>query len=277
MADNHSHTSSNLAPSMEPGPSWVHPTNSTVPKVMEWEGVSVEFEGRRVISDLSVWIHRGELTCICGANGAGKTQLIRVGLGFVLPMAGTVKLLGEAPLLSRWQVGYVPQLKTFSRNYPATVEDVLVAALRGSWPLLVRKFERDKAAVALRRVGGLTLIDKDIGVLSGGELQRVFLARALVSNPQILVLAEPMAAVDSKGRAGMFELLAGLRDGHEITIVLITHSDAIVSELSDRVMFLEKGRLVGWGTPAEVMTIESLREVAFFGHDHEAAIHGAEG
>lgn len=262
---------------LEVDASWIHPVYSTAEKIMEWDHVSLDFEGRQVISDVTAWIHRGELTCICGANGAGKTQLIRVGLGMLEPRVGQVKLLGGSPLKTRRRVGYVPQLKTFNRNYPATVEDVLVAGLRGSWPIWTKRSERDWAADCLQRVGGLPLLDKDMNVLSGGETQRVFMARALITKPEVLVLDEPMAAVDTKGRASMFELLASLRKGGSITIVLITHSDVLVSQLSDRVIFLEKGRLVGWGTPAEVMTIDPLREVAFFGHDHEAAIDGGEG
>lgn len=277
--NSHVHASEHAASrhAIRPRSDWIYPTHSDAARVIEWSQVSVDFEGREVISNVTSWIHQGELTCICGANGAGKTQLIRLGLGIVTPRVGRVTLLGGDPLKTRKRVGYVPQLKTFNRNYPATVEEVLVAALRGRWPLWIRRKERDLAAATLQSVGGITLLDKDVSVLSGGELQRVFMARALIGNPEILVLDEPMAAVDTKGRVGMFDLLAELRSQRSITIVLITHSDQIVTQLSDRVIFLERGRLVGWGRPQEVLSIDELRDVAFFGHDHEAAIHGGEG
>ena len=246
-------------------------------KVLEWSHVSLQFEGRQVLHDVSVWVQSGELTCLCGANGAGKTQLIRLGLGFLQPSVGRVKLLGVDPVSSRHKVGYVPQLKTFNRNFPATVEDVLVAAMRGSWPLFRRSGERDQAASALQRVGGLTLLDKDVGVLSGGELQRVFMARALLQKPDLLVLDEPLAAIDTHGRAQLMDLMEELRATREMALLLITHSEPVVRRLADRVIFLEKGRMVGWGSADEMLAVDELREVAFFGHDHESVIHGEEG
>ena len=244
---------------------------------MEWDKVSLDYEGKHVLSDVNAWIHAGELTCICGANGAGKTQLLRMGLGFVAPRVGQVRLFETKPQSSRSRVGYVPQFKSFNRGFPATVEDVLIAAKRGVWPLWSRQSEREQAAAALQRVGGLPLLDKDVSVLSGGELQRVFLARALIIKPDLLVLDEPLAAVDTQGRGTMIELLRSLHQEDKLSIVLITHSEAVVSNLAERVMFLEKGRVIGWGTPGELMKIEALHEVAFFGHDHEAVIDGGEG
>lgn len=244
---------------------------------MEWQNVTLDYEGKQVLSGVNAWIHAGELTCICGANGAGKTQLVRMGLGFVLPRTGHVKLFQTKPEKSRHRVGYVPQFKSFNRGFPATVEDVLVAAKRGAWPLWSKSSEREHAAEALRRVGGLDLLDKDVAVLSGGELQRVFLARALITSPELLVLDEPLAAVDTQGRGAMVDLLRSLHHDGKLSIILITHSESVVANLAERVMFLERGRVIGWGKPDELMKIEALHEVAFFGHDHEAVIDGGEG
>lgn len=258
-------------------PDWIRIPDTKSDKVLEWRNVSLDFEGRHVLSDINVWVHASELTCICGANGAGKTQLIRMGLGFVRPRVGEVKLFQTRPEKSRSRVGYVPQFKSFNRGFPATVEDVLIAAKRGVWPLWSRSAERDHAAAALQRVGGLALLDKDVAVLSGGELQRLFLARALITGPELLILDEPLAAVDTQGRAAMIDLLRSLHQDDKLSIVLITHSEAVVSSLAERVMFLERGRVIGWGTPDELMKIEELHQVAFFGHDHEAVIDGGEG
>lgn len=253
------------------------PPSQDVHPILEWRDVSLQFEGRQVLNAINVWVGSGELTCLCGANGAGKTQLVRLGLGLVSPTVGQVQLLGGSPKDTRNQVGYVPQLKAFNRNVPATVEDVLIAAMRGAWPLFPRRGERDEAAVVLQRVGGLTLLDRDIGQLSGGELQRVFMARALLQNPKLLVLDEPLAAIDTNGRARLMDLMDELRTDGKLTLLLITHSEAVVRRLGDRAIFLEKGRLVGWGTVDQMLSIDSLREVAFFGHDHETAIHSDEG
>ena len=254
----------------------IAPSPSSRTRVMEWQNVSLEFEGRQVLHSISAWVESGELTCLCGSNGAGKTQLIRLGLGFMRPTVGKVILLGGEPCKTRNRAGYVPQLKTFNRNFPATVEDVLVSGIRGAWPLFSRGGERDRAADVLQRVGGLTLLDKDISVLSGGELQRVFMARALLSDPEILILDEPLAAIDTKGRAQLMDLMDELRCARKMALLLITHSEPVVRRLADRIVFLEKGRLVGWGETAVMMGMDELRDVAFFGHDHESVIHGEE-
>ena len=259
------------------GSASLFPPDMNLQPILEWRGVSLQFEGRQVLNDINVWVGAGELTCLCGANGAGKTQLVRLGLGLINPTIGQVRLLGGAPINTRSSVGYVPQLKAFNRNVPATVEDVLIAAIRGSWPLFSRRVERDEAAHVLQRVGGLTLLDRDIGQLSGGELQRVFVARALLQKPKLLVMDEPLAAIDTNGRAKLMDLMDELRTDAKLSVLLITHSEAVVRRLGDRAIFLEKGRLVGWGTVDQMLSIESLREVAFFGHDHETAIHADEG
>jgi zinc transport system ATP-binding protein len=246
-------------------------------RLIEWAQVSLEFGGRMVINDITAWIEAGQLTCLCGANGAGKTQLIRLGLGFNRPTVGTVKLLGGEPAKQRRFVGYVPQMKAFNRNFPATVEDVLVAAIRGTWPLFSRKGERDQVAASLQRVGGLALLDKDVAVLSGGELQRVFMARALMQKPRLLIMDEPLAAIDTKGRAQLMDLMEELKYAGDMTLLLITHSEPVVRRLADQIIFLEKGHLVGWGATQRMLAIEELRDVAFFGHDHESVIHGEEG
>lgn len=273
----HSHSRSSAEAHSDASIRVIEPPESGRERVIEWQNVSLDFEGRQVLHDISTWIEAGELTCICGANGAGKTQLVRVGLGFMRPAVGKVLLLGGDPARQRHLVGYVPQLKAFNRNFPATVEDVLVASIRGRWPLFTRQRERERAAESLQRVGGLTLLDKDIAVLSGGELQRVFMARALLQNPRILILDEPLAAIDTKGRGQLMDLMEEIRQAQKVSLVLITHSEPVVRRLADRVIFLEKGRLVGWGETNRMLAIDELRDVAFFGHDHESVIHGEEG
>jgi zinc transport system ATP-binding protein len=273
----HSHKHETAARVLQSSSRVLEPPPAELKPILEWQHVSLEFAGRQVLHDLTAWVCAGELTCLCGSNGAGKTQMIRLGLGFMRAPVGKIILLGGEPSKTRHNVGYVPQLKAFNRSFPATVEDVLVAAIRGAWPLFRRVGERDRAAAALQRVGGLTLLDKDISVLSGGELQRVFVARALLQDPLLLVLDEPLAAIDTKGRAQLMDLMGELKADKKITILLITHSELVVRSLADRVIFLDKGHLVGWGETSRMLAIDELRDVAFIGHDHESAIHGDEG
>jgi len=144
----------------------------------------------------------------------------------------------------------------------------LANALDSSWPLFVSALERERAASLLASVGGERLIDAPLRGLSGGELQRVFLARALCSEPKLLLLDEPTAGVDEKGRGEFLELLAGIAARTELAAVLVTHSADAIRRLAERVIYLD--RVVrAWGPPAEVLEREWERGSALGGHDHD--------
>ena len=157
-----------------------------------------------------------------------------------------------------------------SGAFPARVVDVITAARRSSWPLFVSALERERAASLLASVGGERLIDAPLRGLSGGELQRVFLARALCSEPKLLLLDEPTAGVDEKGRGEFLELLAGIAARTELAAVLVTHSADAIRRLAERVVYLD-GSVRAWGPPGEVLEREFSRGSAFGGHDHETA------
>jgi ABC-type Mn2+/Zn2+ transport system ATPase subunit len=231
-------------------------------------GVVVEIGGRRVLDEVAFEVARGEFACLCGPNGGGKTTFLKAALGLVPLAAGTVEVLGKRPGSSGKSVGYLPQAKAFNPAFPARVVDLIVANRRGSWPFRIGAADRDAARTALARVGGVTLLDAVVRGLSGGELQRVFLARALVNDPALLLLDEPTAGVDARGRAEFLDLLAGLAERPELAAVLVTHNASAVRRLAKRVVYLD-GRVRAWGTPAEVLDREWDR-AAFSGHDHDA-------
>jgi ABC-type Mn2+/Zn2+ transport system ATPase subunit len=187
-----------------------------------------------------------------------------------VPLAsGSLEVLGSRPGSAAAAVGYLPQAKSFSTSFPARVIDVIVAARRGAWPLRVSGPERQLAREALARVDGERLLDSPLRGLSGGELQRVFLARALVGNPGLLLLDEPTAGVDGRGRAEFLELLEAIAARSELAAVLVTHNAAAVRRLADRALYLD-GTLRAWGPPDEVLDREWERAGAFSGHDHAA-------
>lgn len=239
---------------------------------LEVRGLSMAINGRTIIDNVSFTLNRGEFLCVCGSNGAGKTMLMKAVLGLVKPTLGSVKILGQRVEKGRQKVGYVPQRKSFDRMFPARVVEVIAAHLTGAWPLMVSQSMRDKAAAALQIVGGESLIDKELRDLSGGELQRAFLARALASEPEILVLDEPMAGVDAKGIIDITNLLETLARERHMTVIMITHSLAAVEKSATKVMFMEAGKLRSWGAPADLISDPRIRELAFTGHDHEHAL-----
>ncbi|HEU4538585.1 MAG TPA: metal ABC transporter ATP-binding protein [Polyangiaceae bacterium] len=231
--------------------------------VLEARGVTVELGGRRVLDDVSFWVPKGEFVCLCGPNGAGKSTFLKTALGLLAPTRGSVLVLGAAAGKVRaGKVGYVPQRKADAARFPAAVVDLLVANLRGSWPLRVGARDRQRARDALARVHAEHLIDRPLARLSGGEAQRVFLARALVTDPVLLILDEPTAGVDASGRAEFLDLLAALSASDELAAVLVTHNLAAVARCAERIVYLDAGRLVAWGLPDELFGRGSLSALA---------------
>ena len=146
--------------------------------------------------------------------------------------------------------------------------DLIAANRRGAWPVRVGAADRERARAALARVGGERLLCAVLRGLSGGEMQRAYLARALVNEPALLLLDEPTAGVDARGRGEFLDLLAGVAAREDLAAVLVTHNAAAVRRLAHRVVYLD-ARVKAWGTPAEVLDREWDR-AAFSGHDHDA-------
>jgi ABC-type Mn2+/Zn2+ transport system ATPase subunit len=230
-------------------------------------GVTVALGGRRVLDGVSFEVARGEFAALCGPNGGGKTTFLRAALGLVPLAQGSIEVLGAPPGVAAAGVGYLPQTKSFGGSFPARVLDVIEAARSGAWPFRVGGSGRARALEVLARVGGERLVDSPLRGLSGGELQRVFLARALARDPALLLLDEPTAGVDERGRAEFLELLAAIAAREDLAAVLVTHNAAAVRRLADRVVYLD-GAVRAWGAPGEVLDREWERAGAFSGHDH---------
>lgn len=207
-------------------------------EVIRCEGLSVELGGVSVLRDLSFSVAEGDFLVVVGPNGGGKTTLLRVLLGLQRPSGGSVQVFGGQPGLHPGRTGYVPQRLFFDRDFPLSVRD---AVLMGRIALK-KPFQRygmaDRTAAdeALRTVGLASLASRRIGALSGGELQRVLIARALAGNPELLLLDEPTASVDPEMKTTIYDLLDHLRK--RMTIVLVTHDTAMVSRFIKRVLCL---------------------------------------
>ena len=230
-------------------------------------GVGASLDGRPVLEDVSFEVARGEFCCLCGPNGGGKTTFLKAALGLVPLTQGTIEVVGRPPGEGRASVGYLPQAKGFNPGFPARAIEMILANRRGSWPLRVSSAERETARRALARVGGERLLDAPLRGLSGGEMQRVFLARAVVNEPELLLLDEPTAGVDARGRAEFLELLAGIAARDDLAAVLVTHSETAVRRLADRVVYLDR-HVRAWGPPGDVLSRDWEGD-AFHGHDHE--------
>ena len=182
-----------------------------------------------VLEDINLVVKERDFIGLIGPNGGGKTTLLKVLLGLILPNSGEVKIMGRPVSQGRKYLGYVPQLLEFDREFPIRVEDVVRMGRSGKRPLLRRYNRKDESMVtrSLEQVGMLALRDRPIGQLSGGERQRVYIARALASEPHILLLDEPTANVDSKIQKSIYDLLADLNQF--LTILMISHNLSAVS------------------------------------------------
>ena len=222
--------------------------------------------------DVSFDLAAGEFLTIVGPNGAGKSTLMKVALGLIAPLKGHAALFGEDAGRHPERIGYVPQLKTFDRTFPATVLELVVSGLRRSWPARVRPDERDAARRTLADVGAEKLANRTLAKLSGGELQRAFLARALVRRPALVLLDEPATGVDFLAEHDLYDLLETYQAKSGATVVMITHDLTAARYHSSRVAVLNR-RLHGFGPPDEVLC-ESCLQRAFghLGHSHGIAV-----
>ncbi|MDQ3032820.1 MAG: ABC transporter ATP-binding protein [Myxococcota bacterium] len=238
------------------------PDRETLPIVLDAKDVTVVIERRVILHGVTFWIPKGEFVCLCGPNGAGKSTFLKAVLGLLQPTAGSIEILGKPAHEGRHAVGYVPQRKSFDRDFPARAIDLIVANIRGTWPFRITPHERERARKVLRRVGGEVLLERPIASLSGGETQRVFLARALVNDPALLILDEPTAGVDVKGRAEFLELLAEVSASDELAAILVTHNLAAIARTAERVVYLSDGHLTAWGLPHELLGRRSFEALS---------------
>jgi len=225
--------------------------SSRLPRVLDVKNVTVKFRNKTAIEDVTFHVPVGEFLCLCGPNGAGKSTLLKAILGLVPVTEGSITI-GDLPIAEgRKKIGYVPQLKRFDRDFPATPVDVIVASLRGKWPLFIKKDEREIAMRMLERTGAARLANSEMKNLSGGETQRVFLARALATKPELLILDEPTAGVDVNGRAAIINLMAEISSSETMAAILVTHNLHAIARCAERVLYLER-KVRAWGLWSEL-------------------------
>lgn len=233
-------------------------------------GLSVRHDSAPVLQDVDFAIERGEIVTVVGPNGSGKSTLIRALLGVFAPSAGTVERM---PGL---RIGYVPQKLSLDASLPISVRRFLSLPVR----------QGDAAALgALDRVGARDVADRALARLSGGQLQRVLLARALLANPDILILDEPTQGLDQPGIAAFYRLIEEVRRDLGCAVLLVSHDLHVVMAASDRVICLN-GHVCCEGTPHVVRAAPEYRALfghgtggalALYQHEHDHVHHDAAG
>ncbi len=204
------------------------------------EGVDFGFGDGLVLEDVTLSIAEGDFVAVVGPNGGGKTTLVKLMVGLLTPLRGTIRVFGQSPTRSAERLGYVPQIWDRRPSFPVTVLDVTLMGLvgpgRAEGPY--SHADRDQAIEALARVGLAHVADRPFCELSGGQEQRALVARAIASHPDLLALDEPTAHVDPAAEQDMHDLLLDLP--RDMTIVMVSHDLDMVSDAVESVLCVNR-------------------------------------
>lgn len=224
------------------------------------QDLSVKIAGDAVLRDVDLHVHCGEMVALIGPNGAGKSTLMKAILG-QRDYEGVISFSVPGQRTRKAKIGYVPQSPSFDPGDPMTVADLFACCMSKRPAFLgLSKSMREKVLISLERVRGEDLIDKRVGTLSGGELQRVLLALALEPVPNILLLDEPLSGVDVEGMETLMEMLDEIRQSYDLSILMTTHDFAMLPRYADQVVLINH-TVACQGTPMEVLGSEAFRTV----------------
>jgi zinc/manganese transport system ATP-binding protein len=233
-----------------------------LPPIIAAENLTAGYHDNTIWQDASFTIDHGEFVAIIGPNGSGKTTLFRMLLGLQQPFRGEIRIFGARPRHGNQHIGYVPQRHVIDED--TTLESLELVRLGFSgqrWGLNpFSRSDRDAAFDALKSVGAEELAHRSLGGLSGGELQRVFLAEALVSDPHLLLLDEPLSNLDIRREQELVQVIHNVVRSRSVTALLIAHNINPLLPVLDKVIYIANGK-VAIGRPGEVLTSESLSEL----------------
>ena len=224
------------------------------------QNLSVRYGAEEALSGVNLHMHCGQIVALIGPNGAGKSTLIHAILG-QQAYTGSITFHGPDGREQKLRIGYVPQSPNFAKGDPISVLDLFCCCI-GKHPAFLRPRAamREKGLQCLSNVDAESLIDRRVGALSGGELQRVLLALALEPMPNMLILDEPLSGVDVEGMALLMDMLDGIRKKFDLSILMTTHDFSMLEKYADRVVLLRE-RVLCEGTPEQVLSSDAFAEV----------------
>ena len=224
------------------------------------EHLSVQIGSDAILKDINLHIHCGEMVALIGPNGAGKSTFLKTVLG-QHDYRGIIAFSEPGQRSRKPKIGYVPQSTSFDPGDPVSVADLFVCCLSRRPAFLgAGKAMRQRILECLDRVHGTDLIDKRVGTLSGGELQRVLLALALEPLPNILILDEPLSGVDVEGMQSLMDMLDEIRKVYDLSILMTTHDFSMLPRYADQVVLIDH-EVVCAGAPADVLDSPDFRRV----------------
>ncbi len=204
-------------------------------EIINFSDVSFSYNGNRVVENVSFSVKERDFLAIIGPNGGGKTTILKLMMGLLIPDSGKISAFGGSAVAGRKRVGYVPQHLSFDKLFPISVEDVVLMGLLRSYSFtpFYSKAHKRRAFNVMESVDIAPIARRRFGELSGGQRQRVLIARALVGNPEVLLLDEPVASVDPRVEEDIYTALSEMN--RKITIVMVSHDIAFVSSYVNRV------------------------------------------
>jgi zinc transport system ATP-binding protein len=224
------------------------------------ENITVKRDNQVILKDVTFDVHCGELTMIIGRNGAGKSTLLKALLNEI-DHTGKVEFLDMKENKKRKiKIGYVPQSLNVERDMPTTVYDMFASYISNK-PVWFKKDKKteEKIKENLKIFGAEQLIDKKVGNLSGGELQRILLAIATTPIPNLLILDEPVSGIDRNGTRDFYQILSELKEKYDMSIILVSHDLDLVKKFADKVILLDK-QIIKEGNAEEVFLSEEFKE-----------------
>lgn len=237
---------------------------------METRNATFSYGGAAVISDVTISIAEREYVCIVGPNGGGKTTLLKLIVGLLEPDSGEIRVMGLPPRRARQMIGYMPQHSMVDFQFPISVADVVATGLLpgGAGPAGYRSRGGEAVRKSLEEVGIAEFMNRPFSNLSGGQRQRALIARAIVSNPQLLLLDEPASNMDIAAERGFYELLKTLNS--RMTIVMVSHNPWVVSNSVKNVVCMQGSCSIHHQTPEEAAETDHVFGGGFkmVRHDH---------
>ncbi len=247
-------------------------------KLLEINNVTAGYGSHVVLRDVSLTIRKNDYIGVIGPNGGGKTTLIKVLLGLLKPIKGHVQRFNESS--GKGFIGYLPQTSQIDKKFPITVIDVVLSGLlsQKGWFLRYSQKDYEKAHALLTELGIGALAKRSIGALSGGQMQRVFIARALISDPQLLILDEPSTFVDNQFESDLYKILAKMNE--HMAILMVSHDVGTISYFVKTIAcvntqlhyhpsnIISEEQLAAYNCPLQIITHGNVPHTVLKSHDH---------
>jgi len=224
---------------------------------IEIKNLYFKYQNEWVLENINLKLKDKEFLAIIGPNGGGKTTLLKLILGFLKPNKGEIKIYGKEPVKAREFIGYVPQYTTFSLDIPITVFDIVLQGRLAKNKFFYSKEDKEKAINLMQKLKIAHLKNKKIKDLSGGQRQKVLIARALVSEPKIIIMDEPTSAIDINGQKEILDLIENLK----ITRVVVSHDIKILFRKVDKIAYINKTAIIHEGPKLNIPKDKHFCEV----------------